>query len=218
MRIKYLGHSAFLLTSEDGTRVVLDPYKAGAYDGALGYPAIDETAEIVLRSHSHEDHGYAEAVKGNPEVVSSPKSRSFGNIRISGVKTFHDERSGSERGGNVVFTAEIDGLKVTHLGDLGHALAEREAKEIGQPDILLVPVGGFFTIDAATANRVIEKLNPILVIPMHYKTECCGFPIAPVEGFLKGKDRVKRVGQEVTISKADLPEEFEIWVMKHPTS
>ncbi len=216
MKIKYLGHSAFALTSEGGTRIVLDPFDTGAYDGAIGYPPVNEIAEIVLVSHSHADHAFAEAVKGNPKVISSVGSTSVGEVKITGVGTFHDDTRGSQRGRNVVFTIETDGLTLTHLGDLGHLLSEREAAEIGTPDILLVPVGGFFTIDASTAWKIVDSLKPRIVIPMHYKTECCGFSIAPVEDFLKGKEGVKRVGQEVEVSAGSLPEGREIWVMEHP--
>jgi len=217
MKIKYLGHASFALASQGGTRIVLDPFEAGAYDGAVGYPPINETAEIVLRSHDHADHGYVEAVRGNPKVISSAGSTSVGDIKITGVSTFHDEARGSQRGGNIVFTIEMDGLRLTHLGDLGHSLSESEAAEIGKPDVLLIPVGGFFTIDASTASRVADRLDARVVIPMHYKTECCGFPIAPLDDFLKGKENVKRVGQEVEVSAESLPATTEIWVMQHPT-
>jgi len=220
MRIKYLGHAAFVLTSEGGTRIVLDPFEAGAYDGAVGYPPINETADIVLLSHAHPDHGYAKAVKGKPKVVSSAGTVSMKDVEVTGVKTYHDETRGSQRGGNVVFTVLLkqDGLKLTHLGDLGHPLSDTEAAAIGKPDVLLIPVGGFFTIDALTAWKVALKLQPRIVIPMHYKTECCGFPIAPLDGFLKGKENVKRVGQEIEVSADKLPKATEIWVMQHPKS
>jgi L-ascorbate metabolism protein UlaG (beta-lactamase superfamily) len=217
MKIKYLGHAAFVLTSKAGTRVVLDPFEAGAYDGAMGYPPIDETAEVVLLSHDHADHGYVEAVRGNPKVISCVGTSTVGEIGITGVETFHDEAQGSQRGGNVVFTIEMDGLRVTHLGDLGHPLSDKKAAEIGKPDILLIPVGGFFTIDASTAKGVVAKLDPRIVIPMHYKTKCCGFPIAPPDAFLKGKENVKRVGQEIEVAPDRLPGSREIWLMQHPT-
>ncbi len=216
MKIKYLGHSAFALTSQGGTRIVLDPFDPGAYDGAISYPPVNETAEIVLLSHGHADHGYAEAVKGNPKVISCVGSASVGEVKITGVRTFHDDTRGSQRGRNVVFTIETDGLRLTHLGDLGHPLSDTQAAEIGTPDILLVPVGGFFTIDASTAWKVADRLEPRIVIPMHYKTECCGFSIAPLHDFLKGKEGIKRVGQEVEVSAASLPEGREIWVMEYP--
>jgi len=217
MKIKYLGHAAFVLTTQGGTRIVLDPFDAGAYDGAIGYPPISETAEIVLLSHDHPDHGYAEAIKGSPTVISSGGSNLVGDIKITGVDTFHDDTGGSQRGSNVVFSLEIDGLRVTHLGDLGHSLSEEQASEIGKQDILFAPVGGFFTIDASTAGDVAARLEPRIVIPMHYKTECCGFPIAPLDTFLEGKENVKKVGQEVEVTADSLPEKTEIWAMQHPT-
>ncbi len=217
MKIKYLGHAAFLVTSQGGTRIVLDPYEAGAYDGAVGYPPIDETAEVVLLSHDHPDHGYVSAVKGDPKVIRSEGTTSVADVEFTGVETFHDETGGSQRGRNVVFTIEADGVRVTHLGDLGHSLSDEKAAQIGKPDVLLIPVGGVYTIDASAADGVIGGLEPRVVIPMHYKTECCGFPIAPVDGFLKGKENVKKLGQEVEVSKQALPGAREIWVLQHPT-
>jgi L-ascorbate metabolism protein UlaG (beta-lactamase superfamily) len=217
MKIKYLGHASFALTSRGGTRIVLDPFEAGAYDGALGYPPIKETAEIVLCSHDHPDHGYVAAVRGNPKVISSAGGTAVGEIKIAGLSTFHDDTRGSQRGRNIVFTIEMDGLRLTHLGDLGHPLSKNEADQIGTPDVLFIPVGGFFTIDAPTASRVADGLDARVVIPMHYKTECCGFPIAPLGEFLGGKENVKRVGREVEVSAESLPAAREIWVMQHPT-
>lgn len=215
MKIKYLGHAAFVVTSKAGTRIALDPYEAGAYGGALAYPPIDETADIVLISHDHPDHGYVSALRGNPTVIKG--NICMADVKLTGLATFHDETEGSQRGRNMVFTMEVDGLRVTHLGDLGHPLSDEQVAQIGKPDILFIPVGGFFTIDAATATRIAERLSARIVIPMHYKTECCGFPIATVDGFLKGKPNVKKLGQEVEVSKEILPSITEVWVLKHPT-
>lgn len=217
MKIKYLGHSAFVLTTNEGTRIVLDPYQAGAYDGAVGYPPINETAEIVLLSHNHPDHNYAKAVTGKPQVISSAGSRSVKEVKVTGLSTFHDESRGSQRGKNIAFTVEADGLRVTHLGDLGHMLSEKEVEQIGKPDVVLVPVGGFYTLDASGATKMAERLSPRIVIPIHYKTECLDFPIAPVDAFLKGKENVKRLGQEVELTKQSLPPAQEVWVLQHPS-
>jgi L-ascorbate metabolism protein UlaG (beta-lactamase superfamily) len=148
--------------------------------------------------------------------VSGTVTKTVEGISVQGTATFHDPSSGSERGKNTVFTLTVDGVKVCHLGDLGHILSETEAAEIGPVDLLLIPVGGFYTIDAGEATRVIEIIKPKVVIPMHFKTEKCGFPIASVDDFLKGKAGVKRPGtSEISFNKSDLPQQTEIVVLTH---
>jgi L-ascorbate metabolism protein UlaG (beta-lactamase superfamily) len=214
MKIKYLGHAAFLITSSDGTKVLIDPYEAGCFDGAVKYGKIDVQADVVACTHKHADHhGLKDLPKGY-ELVEGAGDRTVKGIRIHGVATFHDGSKGSERGGNVIFAFEIDGMNVVHLGDLGHPLDAAEVQRIGRVDVLLVPVGGFFTIDATVARDVIYGLDPKLVIPMHYKTESVDFPIEPVDGFLEGMAKVKRVdASEVEVTR--LPETREIWVLEH---
>ena len=132
------------------------------------------------------------------------------------MATFHDPSGGSERGENTVFTFNVDGIQICHLGDLGHVLSRKELTEIGPVDILLAPVGGFFTIDAKEAAQVAESIKPKVLIPMHFKTEKCDFPIAPVEDFLKGKARVRQTGtSEAAFDKASLPAVMEIVVLTH---
>jgi len=137
-------------------------------------------------------------------------------LTFRGVQTYHDETGGSQRGENTAFIFEIDGVKVCHLGDLGHTLSEKQVSQIGPVDVLLIPVGGFYTIDAAAASKVVEQLNPKVVIPMHYKTDRCGFPISEVGPFLKGKKSVNKMNSsEFEIHKEDLPSRTEIIVLNH---
>jgi L-ascorbate metabolism protein UlaG (beta-lactamase superfamily) len=122
-----------------------------------------------------------------------------------GTPTYHDESQGRERGENTVFTFEADGMKVAFLGDLGHVLSDEQVAAVGPVDVLLTPVGGHFTVDAATATKVAEQLEAKVIFPMHYKTDACGFPIAPVDDFLAGKANVERPGaSEVEITEEDL--------------
>jgi L-ascorbate metabolism protein UlaG (beta-lactamase superfamily) len=125
-------------------------------------------------------------------------------VPIEGTDVFHDTSGGKERGANTVFKMTIDGIKIVHLGDLGHPLSDQEVRNIGAVDILLVPVGGYFTIDAATAETIIGKLNPKIVVPMHFKTEKCGFPIASVNEFTKNK-QIKEFDSEFEMNKENLP-------------
>jgi L-ascorbate metabolism protein UlaG (beta-lactamase superfamily) len=137
-------------------------------------------------------------------------------MSFKGIATYHDPSKGSERGTNTIFTFSVDGLNVCHLGDLGHVLTDKELAEVGPVDILFIPVGGYFTIDSKEATRVGEQIRPKVLIPMHFKTEKCGFPIAPVEDFLKGKTNIKRVkASEVTFDQTSLPSKMEIVVLDH---
>jgi L-ascorbate metabolism protein UlaG (beta-lactamase superfamily) len=149
-------------------------------------------------------------------VVRGSDSKTLKGISIKGISTYHDPSKGSERGANTIFTFKINTIQVCHLGDLGHLLSDKELAEIGPVDILLIPVGGFFTIDPKEATRVAEQIKPKILIPMHFKTAKCGFSIAPVEDFLKGKANVQRPKvTEATFNKATLPQQMEIMVLEH---
>jgi L-ascorbate metabolism protein UlaG (beta-lactamase superfamily) len=216
MKVKWYGHAAFLITSDEGTKIMIDPYEPGAFGGQLSYGKIKDRADIVLTSHDHADHNYTQDLPGNPQVVKGSGSKTVKGISIDGVSTYHDPSQGSERGTNTIFTIKINNIQLCHLGDLGHLLSDKELAEIGPVDILLIPVGGFFTIDPKEATRVAEQINPKILIPMHFKTEKCGFSIAPVEDFLKGKTNTKRPkASETTFDKATLPKKMEIVVLEH---
>ncbi len=216
MKIKWYGHAAFLITSDQGIKIILDPYEPGAFGGQLSYGKIKDQADIALTSHDHADHNDTKSLPGSPQVVKGSGSKTIKGISIKGISTYHDPSKGSERGTNTIFNLQVDGIQVCHLGDLGHILSEKEVGEIGPVDILLIPVGGFFTIDVKEATRVAEQIKPKVLIPMHFKTEKCGFPIAPVEDFVKGKPALKRAGtSEATFDKASLPQKMEIIVLEH---
>jgi len=216
MKIKFYGHAAFLITSDQGVNIITDPYESGAYGGQLAYGQIKDRADIVLTSHDHADHNDTKSLPGSPEIVKGSGSKTVKGISIKGISTYHDPSKGSERGANTIFTFSIDGMKICHLGDLGHILSEKELAEIGAVDVLLIPVGGYFTIDPIEATRVAEQIKPKILIPMHFKTEKCGFPIAQVEDFLKGKTNTKRPkASEATFIKTTLPQQTEIVVLEH---
>lgn len=213
MKVKWLGHASFLLTSEQGIRVITDPYTP---EGPLSYGGIEEMADIVTVSHEHGDHNNASAVRGNPKVVRKTGTSRAREIEFTGVSTFHDTGQGAQRGPNTVFCFAIDGVRVCHLGDLGHMLSDQEISEIGKVDLLLTPVGGYFTIDAAVATEICNRLNPRVVIPMHYKTPKCDYPIADAGAFLRGRANVRRVADsEVELKRGKLPQATETIVLKH---
>ena len=210
MKIKYLGHATFIITSDTGIKIITDPYETG---GEFSYGEIQESADIVLVSHDHFDHSNVSAVRGNPEVVRG--TRKIKGIEFKGIATYHDDAGGRLRGKNTIFCFEVDGIKVCHLGDLGHQLNAQQAAELGTVDILLIPVGGFYTIDATAAGQVCDKLTPKVIIPMHYKTDKCGLPIASVDEFLRGKKEVSRLdASQAEFKQAELPATTQIIVLK----
>ena len=212
MKIKWLGHASFLITSDAGTKIITDPYVAG---GGLRYGEIKESADIVTVSHGHGDHNNVAAVQGNPEVVKEVAPVEIKGIKFNGIPTYHDSAGGKERGNNIIFCFEVDGMRVCHLGDLGHQLGDKEVAELGKVDILLIPVGGFFTIDASVATEVCSKLTPRVIIPMHYKNDRCVFPIAGVDEFLQGKAGVSRLdASETEFKPGELPATAQIIVLK----
>jgi L-ascorbate metabolism protein UlaG (beta-lactamase superfamily) len=212
MNVKWLGHACFLTTTRDGLRVITDPYAVG---GGINYSPIRETADVVLVSHDHGDHNNVSAVQGRPEVVKGSGKMIVKGVEFTGVATSHDSSQGQQRGPNIVFCFTLDDMRLCHLGDLGHVLNAGQVAEIGLVDILFVPVGGFFTIDASVARQVCDQLEPKIVIPMHFKTSKCGYPIASVEDFLKGKKNVKRIaGSEVEFEHEKLPTGSEIVLLQ----
>ncbi|MDP2920398.1 MAG: MBL fold metallo-hydrolase [Dehalococcoidia bacterium] len=212
MKVKWLGHASFLITSGTGTRIITDPYTAG---GPLKYAEIKEAADVVTVSHEHFDHNNIASVAGKPEVFKGPAPMSVKDVKFSGVATHHDENKGKDRGNNMIICMEVDGMRVCHLGDLGHNLSSQEASQVGKVDVLLAPVGGFYTIDAAVATDVSNKLQPKVIIPMHFKNDRCGFPVAGVDEFLKDKKNVTLApGSEVEFQAGKLPAATQIIVLK----
>ncbi len=214
MKIKWYGHASFLITSEEGTTIITDPYEPGAYDGGIAYRPIEDAADIVTVSHDHADHNYVQGIKGDPVVVKGIGDHEAKGIMFKGYGTYHDPSGGKERGENTMFVFTVDGNTVCHAGDQGHDLTDSDAEALGPLDVLLLPIGGVFTLDPKEATEVMNLLKPKILIPMHYKTPGCGFPIASVDEFLEGKPSVERMGtSEMTLDKANLPEPVHIVVL-----
>jgi len=210
MKVKWLGHASFMITSERGTRIITDPY---AISETLTHGEIKEAADIVTISHEHADHNNAASVRGKPEVIRGT-ARAKG-IEFRAIPSYHDDGGGGVRGKNTIFCFEVDGVRVCHLGDLGHALDDKRVAELGSVDVLLLPVGGLYTIDARVATEITDRLKPRVVIPMHFRNDRCNFPIAGVDDFLKGKANVSRPdASEVEFKAGSLPAVTKIIVLK----
>lgn len=212
MKLKWLGHACFLIVSDTGLKIITDPYTSG---GKIGYAPVNEAADVVTVSHAHGDHNAVSSVQGKPEVIDAGGVKNAKGIQFKGLPVYHDDDEGKQRGTNTIFCFSVDGVKVCHLGDLGHRLSQEQVAEIGDVDILLIPVGGFFTIDANVASQVCDDLKPKVVIPMHYKTPKLDFPIVGVDDFLEGKKNVNRMdSSEVEFKSGALPDVTEIVVLK----
>lgn len=184
MKVTWFGHACFLIEGQ-GHRIVTDPF-----DASVGYDIPGLEASIVTVSHGHYDHSAVDTVSGNPEVISEPGEFLVKGINIKGVPTYHDRSQGSERGPNTVFVITLDGITIAHLGDLGHQLNQETLEAIGRVDVLLIPVGGTYTINASDAVQVVNQLQPRVVVPMHFKTPHTNIDIAPVEGFIQNYGKV----------------------------
>jgi L-ascorbate metabolism protein UlaG (beta-lactamase superfamily) len=200
MDITWLGYSCFRIRGNQ-TIVITDPFPPG-----LGYTLGKQTADIVTVSHQHPRHSYVQGISGEPRLVKGPGEYEISGVLILGIAAYHDAVKGQSRGKNIAYLMEIDGVAVCHLGDIGHVLSNEQAEEMGNVDILLLPVGGVSTINAAMAAEIIRKLEPKVVIPMHYQTPKTDRELEPVENFLKemGQSLVEPK-PKLTISKSNLP-------------
>lgn len=184
MKIWWRGHASFLIETE-GKRIITDPFNA-----ELGYPLTPVEADLVTVSHEHWDHNATETIGGNPQIIRGTGSVQVGGIEFQGVAAYHDHSRGRERGPVTIFRISAESLNLVHLGDLGHILSAEQVREIGAVDILLLPVGGKFTIDAQEAVQIVSLLQPKIIIPMHYATPHLSFALAPLEKFTSHYDQI----------------------------
>jgi len=215
MILTWLGHSCFKLQDKigaDGVTVVTDPF--GKQFG-LKLPNCE--ADIVTVSHDHEDHNNVAALRGNPFVVNCAGEYDVKNVLIEGIDSFHDESQGAERGRNLIFRLEIDDISVVHLGDLGKSLDNSQLEKLAGTDILLIPVGGKYTLDAKKAVEVIAQIEPRIIVPMHYQTEDLKIEgLDGIEKFIKEFGLTPSYEEKLKISKKDLPQEdMELVILKY---
>ena len=212
MKIKWLGHSCFKIVSKNGIRILTDPF-----DDNVGYKIPSVEADIVTVSHGHYDHNFTDCVKGDFEIINKIGHFNVKDIPITGIHTYHDDTEGSKRGDNIVYIFEMDGLRICHLGDLGHLLSTAQLEMAGRIDVLLIPVGGNFTLDAAMAVEVINQIKPLVVLPMHYKTPALMLNLDPIDKFAEAVGSVERLNQQVIeINKDTLNEnETKVYILKY---
>jgi len=205
MIITWQGHSCFKIQDKigpDGVTVVTDPFNK-----EVGLKVPNFEADIVTISHDHFDHNNAGALRGNPMIVDCAGEYDFKGVLIEGIDSYHDEKSGSERGGNIMYRIEIDDISVAHLGDLGHVLDNVQLEKLVGTDVLLIPVGGKYTLDAKKAVEVISQIEPRIVIPMHYKHKDVQVDLDEVDKFIKEIGLTPTYEEKLKISKKDLPQE-----------
>lgn len=217
MDISYLGHSCFKLRGKTGT-VVTDPF-----DPKIGLAPIKTSADVVTVSHHHFDHDFISAVSGTarkekPFIIDLPGEYELMEISVFAFSTFHDDQQGKLRGVNNIMAIHLDGINVVHLGDLGHTLSDKLIDDLGKIDVLIVPVGGVYTIGPKQASQIVEAVEPSIVIPMHYQLPSLDEQfkeLSSVEVFLKemGKEGIEPK-DKLTVSPGSLPEEMEIVVLK----
>lgn len=216
MDIYWYGQSCFKIKGK-ATTVVLDPYNPDAT--GLKLPAKDLEAQLVLSSHSHSDHNNVGVIPapptGSPVVITGPGEFEVRGVSVEGISTFHDGTHGSERGKNTLFHLLVDGVNIVHAGDLGHELTEEQIQGVEDAtDILMIPVGGVYTIDAEIAAKVVAQLEPRIVIPMHYKIPGLKYELGELSEFLREMGKGEVTPQpKLSISKDKLPEETQVVVL-----
>ncbi len=213
MHITYLGHSCFKLqdkTTADGITLVTDPF-----DKSIGLKVPNFEADIVTISHNHSDHNNADALRGTPYIIKTAGEYDVKGVNIYGVEAFHDDKNGKERGFNIIYRIDLDDISIVHLGDLGHVLDNKQLEMLVGTDILLIPVGGKFTLDAKKAMEVVSQIEPRIVIPMHYSVPGLKLDLDGVDKFIKEIGVKPREEEKLKISKKDLPvEDMELVIMK----
>lgn len=211
MKIKYLGHSSFMLTESTGTTIVTDPFSG------IGYEMPETTADAVTVSHSHYDHAAYRLVGGKPILINKEGTYEVSGVNITGIKSCHDNHNGKHRGGNIIYKFRMDGLDICHLGDIGQELTVELLEQLLPVNILLIPVGGKYTINAEQAKEYVDKIMPEIVIPMHYKTKSLNIDVDKVNDFVNLFDdyMVEQKEHELEFSRDDMDEEVtKIIVMK----
>jgi L-ascorbate metabolism protein UlaG (beta-lactamase superfamily) len=214
MYITWIGHACFKIQDKltpDGITVVTDPF-----DKSIGLRAPNFEANIATVSHDHSDHNNTGSLRGDPYVINMPGEYDIKGVAIQGVASKHDDKEGKERGGNIMYRIEMEGITIAHLGDLGHELDPKQMEAVAGVDILLIPVGGKYTLDGKKAAEVVSQIEPRIVIPMHYKIDGLKLDIETAEKFIKEIGIKPTEEEKLKITKKDLPQEdMELIILKN---
>lgn len=192
MFIKWLGHACFKITLKDGRTIMIDPY-----DPKVGLKPVDEEADIVLVSHGHYDHSYTAGIKGSYKLIDSAGEFGVDGIEITGIEADHDDQDGTQRGKIVCFVIAAEGMRVMHMSDIGVMPDANFFDRAGKIDILMIPVGGVYTVDAKGAFKIMERMSPNITIPMHYMTPTLTLKLHGVHDFIKLASKVCDVSRHV---------------------
>jgi len=211
MKISWLGHACFLIETASKTTIITDPYQPGAFSGAVKYLPIGETADIVTISHHHADHDFTEGLT-SATIIDKEGVFTVKDVKVEGIGSFHDSSLGSQRGKNIIFIIETEGLRIVHFGDVG--TLDLDFDRLKNIDVAMVPVGGVFTINHKDATVLLKKLQPKIFIPMHFKTHKLEFNIDGVDKFLEDKSDIERQ-KSLVISRDSLGDQTKIVVLEH---
>lgn len=211
MELSWLGHGCFRLKNRDIT-IILDPFSNESGFSSRGFGE----ADVITISHDHPTHNNVAAVSGHPRVINGPGEYEVAGVLITGVRTYHDGNKGAELGRNTAYVIEIDDMRVCHLGDLGHVPTPSQAEALNGAEVLLIPVGGHSTVDAAAAAEVISLLEPRLVVPMHYRVEGSESRLDTLDGFLRQMGIAEALpAARLTVTKTTLPLETTVSVLEY---
>ncbi len=206
MDIRYLGHSCFLIKSKK-TKIITDPFDPKMV--GINLPRLE--ADIITISHQHDDHNHLERIKNQPLVIDLPGEYEKNEVFITGYPSFHDDNQGKERGENIIFKIEVEGVNILHCGDLGHELSDDLVEQISDIDILLIPTGGYYTIGPEQAVRIVNAIEPKIVVPMHFNHERLNPQVfgklAPVKNFI---EKLGLTDEDITkkdkLTEKDIPD------------
>lgn len=209
MEITWLGHSSFFIKDSKGRKILMDPF-----DETVGYTTFKGNVDVVTISHHHFDHDYVENVNYE-HAIDKAGFFYLSDIPVTGIPSYHDNVQGAKRGENIIFILTVDGYKVCHLGDLGYILSQDDIDKIGSIDILLIPIGGNYTLDGKEASQVAKLLNSHIIIPMHYKTPALSFELEGLENFLTNMKNGERVGNNKLTIEGPLEDSNKIMILDY---
>lgn len=204
MKLKFYAQSAFHITTDDGLRIMIDPY---THTDRIRYDATFDEADIVIVTHDHGDHANVDAVPGDHRVVRGTGTQAVRGISFHGIGSYHDKEQGASRGPNTIFVFDVDGVRVAHFGDQGCELEPTQLAQLSGVNVMIAPIGGGFTLEPELIWNLAEQVQPNIFVPCHFKTDAIELPFITVDEFVEGKDNVRWLGgSEIELSASELPE------------